>query len=56
MPYAASKIAADKLAESFYLTNIPLITVRPFNTFGPRQTTSCSNTTIISQLVTGVKI
>ena len=37
-PYSASKIGADKLAESFYCTYaLPVITVRPFNTFGPRQ-------------------
>ena len=55
-PYAASKIAADKLSESFYLSfNLPIITVRPFNTFGPRQTTRAVIPTIISQLVQGVK-
>ena len=55
-PYSASKIAADKLAESFYLSfNLPIITVRPFNTFGPRQTTRAVIPTIISQLVFGVK-
>ncbi len=37
-PYSASKIGADKLAESFYLSyNLPVVTLRPFNTFGPRQ-------------------
>lgn len=37
-PYAASKIAADKLAESFHLSfGVPVVTLRPFNTFGPRQ-------------------
>ena len=55
-PYSASKIAADKLAESFYLSfNLPIITVRPFNTFGPRQTTRAVIPTIISQLVLGAK-
>ena len=55
-PYSASKIAADKLAEGFYLSfNLPIITVRPFNTFGPRQTTRAVIPTIISQLVLGVK-
>ncbi|OUU62652.1 MAG: NAD-dependent dehydratase [Alphaproteobacteria bacterium TMED62] len=55
-PYSASKIAADKLAESFYLSfNLPIITLRPFNTFGPRQTTRAVIPSIISQLVTGVK-
>lgn len=37
-PYSASKIGADKLAESFYCAySLPVVTVRPFNTFGPRQ-------------------
>ncbi len=37
-PYSASKIAADKLAESFFRSfEVPVVTVRPFNTFGPRQ-------------------
>ncbi|HET7286981.1 MAG TPA: SDR family NAD(P)-dependent oxidoreductase, partial [Pyrinomonadaceae bacterium] len=37
-PYSASKIGADKIAESFYLSfNLPVVIVRPFNTFGPRQ-------------------
>ena len=37
-PYSASKIGADKLAESFYCSyELPVVTVRPFNTYGPRQ-------------------
>src|SRR6185436_5877932 len=37
-PYSASKIGADKLAESFFCAyNLPVVTVRPFNTYGPRQ-------------------
>lgn len=37
-PYSASKIAADKLAESYHLSfNVPVVTIRPFNTYGPRQ-------------------
>jgi NAD dependent epimerase/dehydratase len=37
-PYSASKIAADKIAESFFLSfSLPVVTVRPFNTYGPRQ-------------------
>ncbi|HEX8436532.1 GDP-mannose 4,6-dehydratase, partial [Archangium sp.] len=37
-PYSASKIGADKLAESYYLSfGLPVATIRPFNTFGPRQ-------------------
>ena len=49
-PYSASKIGADKLAESFYCTyNLPVVTVRPFNTFGPRQSARAIIPTIISQ-------
>lgn len=37
-PYSASKIAADKIAEAYYRTfGVPVVTVRPFNTYGPRQ-------------------
>ena len=51
-PYSASKIAADKVAESFFLSyNIPIITVRPFNTFGPRQSTRAIIPSIIVQLL-----
>ena len=49
-PYSASKIGADKLAESFFLSyNLPVVTVRPFNTFGPRQSARAVIPTIISQ-------
>jgi dTDP-glucose 4,6-dehydratase len=49
-PYSASKIGADKLAESFYCAyGLPVITVRPFNTFGPRQTARAVIPTIITQ-------
>ncbi len=49
-PYSASKIAADKLAESYYRSfGTPVITVRPFNTFGPRQSARAFIPTIISQ-------
>ena len=49
-PYAASKIAADKLAESYHLSfNLPLAPLRPFNTFGPRQSLRAIIPTIISQ-------
>lgn len=49
-PYAASKIGADKLAESFYCAyNLPLVTVRPFNTYGPRQSGRAVIPTIITQ-------
>ncbi len=53
-PYSASKIGADKLAESFYLSfGTPVTTVRPFNTFGPRQSTRAVIPTIITQCLTG---
>jgi NAD dependent epimerase/dehydratase len=53
-PYAASKIGADKLAESYHLSfELPVVTVRPFNTFGPRQSARAVIPTIISQAVTG---
>ena len=53
-PYAASKIAADKLAESFYCSfDLPVATIRPFNTFGPRQSARAVIPTIISQALTG---
>jgi NAD dependent epimerase/dehydratase len=49
-PYSASKIAADKLAESYYRSfATPVTTVRPFNTFGPRQSARALIPTIISQ-------
>ncbi len=52
-PYSASKIAADKLAESFYCAyGLPVVTVRPFNTFGPRQSARAVIPTIITQALT----
>jgi NAD dependent epimerase/dehydratase len=49
-PYAASKIAADKIAESFYKTyNLPVAIIRPFNTYGPRQSDRAIIPTIIIQ-------
>ena len=49
-PYAASKIGADKLAEAFHLSfQLPVVTVRPFNTFGPRQSARAVIPTIITQ-------
>ena len=55
-PYSASKIAADKIAESFYLSfELPVVTARPFNTFGPRQTARAVIPTIISQVLSGAK-
>ncbi len=56
-PYSASKIGADKLAESFYCTyNLPVVTVRPFNTFGPRQSARAVIPTIITQALVGKTI
>ena len=53
-PYSASKIGADKMAESYYLSfGLPLVTARPFNTFGPRQTARAVIPTIASQLIAG---
>jgi dTDP-glucose 4,6-dehydratase len=52
-PYSASKIGADKLAESFYCAyDLPVITVRPFNTFGPGQSGRAVIPTIITQALT----
>lgn len=49
-PYSASKIGADKLAESFYSAfEVPVVTVRPFNTYGPRQSARAVIPTIITQ-------
>jgi NAD dependent epimerase/dehydratase len=53
-PYSASKIAADKMAESYFLSfDLPVVTARPFNTFGPRQTARAVIPTIASQLLAG---
>jgi dTDP-glucose 4,6-dehydratase len=53
-PYAASKIGADKMAEAFHLSyDVPVVTVRPFNTFGPRQSARAVIPTIISQCLAG---
>jgi NAD dependent epimerase/dehydratase len=53
-PYSASKIGADKIAESFHLSfGTPVATVRPFNTYGPRQSARAVIPTIISQLAAG---
>lgn len=52
-PYSASKIGADKLAESFFCSyNLPVVTLRPFNTYGPRQSARAVIPTIISQALT----
>lgn len=53
-PYSATKIGADRLAESFYRSfQLPVTIVRPFNTFGPRQSARAVIPTIISQLIAG---
>ena len=53
-PYAASKIAADKLAESYHLSfDVPVVTLRPFNTYGPRQSARAVIPTVATQLATG---
>jgi dTDP-glucose 4,6-dehydratase len=52
-PYSASKIAADKLAEAFHLSfGLPVATIRPFNTFGPRQSARAVIPTVITQALT----
>lgn len=56
-PYSATKIGADKLAEAFHLSfDLPVVTVRPFNTFGPRQSSRAVIPTIITQLLAGQKL
>lgn len=53
-PYSATKIGADRLAESFYRSfNMPISIVRPFNTYGPRQSARAVIPTIIGQLLSG---
>jgi NAD dependent epimerase/dehydratase len=53
-PYSASKIAADKLAESYHLSfDLPVAIIRPFNTYGPRQSARAVVPTIISQALCG---
>ena len=56
-PYSASKIGADKMAEAFHLSfGVPVVTVRPFNTFGPRQSARAVIPTIITQCLTGERV
>ena len=56
-PYSASKIAADKVAESYFLSfDLPVVTIRPFNTFGPRQSLRAVIPTIITQSLTSKRI
>ncbi|KLU67599.1 dTDP-glucose 4,6-dehydratase [Desulfosporosinus acididurans] len=56
-PYSASKIGADKLAESFYASyNLPVVTVRPFNCYGPRQSARAVIPTLITQALASEEI
>lgn len=54
-PYSATKIGADRLAESFYRSfDMPITIVRPFNTYGPRQSARAVIPTVITQLLSGM--
>ena len=56
-PYSASKIGSDKIAESFHLSfGLPVTILRPFNTFGPRQSTRAVIPTIITQCLNGARV
>ena len=56
-PYSASKIGADKLAESFYRSfELPVVTLRPFNTYGPRQSARAVVPTIVTQALSQLVI
>jgi len=56
-PYSASKIGADKIAESFYRSfDLPIVTLRPFNTYGPRQSARAVIPTIIAQALLQDKV
>ena len=55
-PYSASKIGADQLAYSFYSSfDLPVVTLRPFNTYGPRQSARAVIPTVITQIAQGSK-
>lgn len=55
-PYSATKIGADRLAEAFYKCfSLPITIVRPFNTYGPRQSARAIIPTIITQLLSGIE-
>ena len=55
-PYSASKIGADQLAFSFYSSfDLPVVTIRPFNTYGPRQSARAVIPTIITQIANGMR-
>jgi dTDP-glucose 4,6-dehydratase len=56
-PYSASKIGADKIAEAYHLSfDLPVVTLRPFNTYGPRQSARAVIPTIITQCLDGDSI
>jgi len=56
-PYSATKIGADKLAESFHLSfGLPVVIVRPFNTYGPRQSARAVIPTIVTQCLAGEQV
>jgi NAD dependent epimerase/dehydratase len=56
-PYSASKIGADKLVESYHLAfDLPVATIRPFNTYGPRQSARAVIPTIVTQALTAPEI
>jgi NAD dependent epimerase/dehydratase len=56
-PYAASKASADKLVESYHASfELPVVTLRPFNTFGPRQSARAFIPTVVSQLAAGAEV
>lgn len=55
-PYSASKIAADKLAESFFRSfDLPVVILRPFNTYGPRQSARAIIPTVLTQAIDGAR-
>ncbi len=55
-PYSASKIAADKMCEAYHCSfALPVVTLRPFNTYGPRQSARAVLPTILSQLLSGAR-
>lgn len=55
-PYAATKVAADQIALAYHLSfNVPVVVLRPFNTFGPRQSARAVLPTIISQMLAGAR-
>jgi len=55
-PYSATKIAADQMAYSFYASfGLPVVIVRPFNTYGPRQSARAVIPTVITQIASGIR-